>query len=230
LAQDLGERRFEWLLRQRGIDYVNEDELEQRIEVRGRRPDYYAWTPSISFLTEVKTLTAAGPFDGSGLVVISVDHSRLTKRLSEPFRVAAEDQLKPYQDLGIPMLVIFDNHKRVGVGTSHHDLIHLFGEPEIHILLDITTGETGDPFFRHGRNQALSAKSKTYISAIGVNLPKQAHVHREPVDAERPMRIQLVHNPFATVPFPMNVFNDPEDEHHMCVEGRWVQVGPESKS
>jgi hypothetical protein len=87
---------------------------------------------------------------------------------------------------------------------------------EVRATLDPLARTTGPPHWQHGGGQTLSPGWKTYLSAIAVNLPKKGYAHVEPSDAERPMRVRLLHNPYAIVPFPPGVFVDPEDEH-----GRW---------
>ena len=52
--EDVAERRFAWLVTQRGCTFVREHELETVIEVRGPRPDFYVRSPAGPFLAEVK--------------------------------------------------------------------------------------------------------------------------------------------------------------------------------
>jgi hypothetical protein len=61
-----------------------------------------------------------------------------------------------------------------------------------------------------------------YISAIAINLPKAGYAYKEPSNIERPMRLIIVHNPYAEYPLHKSLFADPEDEHYELVEGKWI--------
>jgi len=61
--KNLSETRLEWLLKQRGCSFVDEDNLEQKICVKSTRPDYFVWRNNISVLMEVKEFEAAGPLE-----------------------------------------------------------------------------------------------------------------------------------------------------------------------
>ncbi|NVM20690.1 MAG: hypothetical protein HWN68_02780 [Desulfobacterales bacterium] len=59
---------------------------------------------------------------------------------------------------------------------------------------------------------------------MAINLPKAGNAYTEPPTIERPMRLQIVHNPYATCPLDKSLFADPEDEHYELVEGQWVNA------
>ena len=150
-----------------------------------------------------------------------IDPQRLAKRLDTAVRRAAR-QLGPYREEAIPLLVVLDNHRRVGLPLEPIDLIQLYGSVQVHASLDTLTGTVGPPQWQHGGGQTLSPRWRTYLSAIAVNLPKKGYAHVEPANAERPMRIRLLHNPHAIVPFPPDVFIDPEDHMGRFAMGKWT--------
>lgn len=214
---DLGKERFAWLLRQRGIPFWDEDSLESRITVReGKRPDFYAEPQGQPILVEVEGLHAIRSH------TLGLDPVQNRKRLRGPVELAAR-QLKPYRVLGIPMIVAVDNARRVGVSLDKIDLIQLLGVTEIRVPVNLTAGgRAGRARLHHGRGQILSATRRQYISAVAVNLPKRGFEYIDKLEQERPMRLRVLHNPYAQVALPLSVFADPEDEHIGLVDGRWV--------
>lgn len=217
---DLGKERFAWLLRQRGIPFWDEDSLESRIKIREeKRPDFYAepqGQPPI--LVEVEGLHAIRS------PTLAVDPVQNWKRLRGPVELGAR-QLKPYRVLGIPMIVAVDNARRVGVSLAKIDLIQLLGVTEIRVPVNLTTGgRAGRARLHHGRGQILSGTRRQYISAVAVNLPKRGFEYIDRLEQERPMRLRILHNPYAQVPLPLSVFSDPEDENIGLVAGRWVEL------
>lgn len=220
LFVDLGKERFAWLLRQRGIPFWDEDSLESRIEIREeKRPDFYAepqGQPLI--LVEVEGLHAIRSR------FLAVDPAQNRKRLRGPVELAAE-QLKPYRVLRIPMIIAVDNARRVGVSLATMDLMQLLGVTEIRVPVDLATGaKAGRARLHHGHGQILSPTRRQYISAVAVNLPKRGFEYIKKLEQERPMRLRVLHNPYAQVPLPLSVFSDPEDEHIGLVAGRWVDL------
>ena len=218
--QNLSETRFEWLLTQRNFLFVDENNLEQKIVVKGKRPDYYAWKGETAILAEIKEFNDAGPFDssqqrGSGQV------DDIINRFREPLSTAA-DQLKPYKELELATIVVFDNHQRVGLPTRPLELIQLFGTIQHCIIYNKENGHAEDQGWLHGPRQILTPVIRKYISAIVVNLPKAGNEHIEPSNIERPMRLQIVHNPYAANPLDKKLFDDPEDEHYELFREQWV--------
>jgi len=218
--QNLSETRFEWLLTQRSFLFVEENNLEQKIVVKGKRPDYYAWKGETAILAEIKEFNDAGPFDssqrlGSGQV------DDIINRFREPLSTAA-DQLKPYKELELAGIVVFDNHQRVGFPNRPLELIQLFGTIRRRIIYNKKNGHAEDQGWHHGPRQILTPVRRKYISAIAVNLPKAGNEYIEPSNIERPMRLQIVHNPYAANPLDKKLFDDPEDEHYELFMGQWV--------
>jgi hypothetical protein len=58
--KNIGEIRFEWLLCQRGFTFVDEANLEKKISVKAKRPDYFALRDNISFPAKIKEFETAG--------------------------------------------------------------------------------------------------------------------------------------------------------------------------
>jgi len=195
---NLGEGRFAWLLRQRGIPFWDEANLEQRIEVKAKRPDFYAEPRDFPpFFAEIKELQEVGPLRRVMVGVWAPDPYQNLKRLREPAEVS--------------------------LGSI--DLIQLLGMSEYRVLMNVATGEqVGSATLHSGSKQVLTPDRRRYISAIAVNLPKHGHQYVEPVEQERLMRLRVLHNPYASVPLPLAIFNDPEDEHIGVQDGRWVDL------
>ena len=222
---NLGEQRFAWLLRQRGIPFCTEENLEDCIQVRRKRPDFCAQPAGFPLLlAEVKELKEPGPLRTFTARVWFGDPEMFLRRLRGPVEAAAK-QLKPYEADGFPMIVVLDNARRVGIPLGVIDLIHLLGMPEFRVPVDTRTGApVGGAHLHSGSGQVFSPDRRNYVSAVAVNLPKEGHQYDEPADRERPMRPRILHNPFATVRLPRDVFNDPEDEHIAMRDGRWVNL------
>ena len=222
---NLGEQRFAWLLRQRGIPFRDEATLGDRIEVKERRPDFYAEPRDFPpFLAEIKELQKPGPLRRVMTRAWFPDPDQNLKRLRGPVELAAE-QLKPYQTLGIPMVVVLDNARRVGVSLDSIDLLQLLGMSEYRVLVNVTTGGKVGPVRLHsGSKQVLTHERRQYVSAVSVNLPKEGHQYVDPVDQERPMRLRIFHNPYASVRLPLEIFSDLEDEHIGVEQGRWIDM------
>lgn len=222
--RDVGALRFEWLLRQRDFEFVGEQRLEERIEIRdGKRPDFFVWRDGTEFLVEVESFRAPGPLAGlRGVRTVS------SKRLIKPIGNAiqhARTQLRPYTELRIPLVIVLDDHRRVGIDLSASVLLHLFGE--LRFVVPIGAGRDHEWSMEHGRDGVFRTGHggdrghKRYISAIAVLTPNPASAHIEPVDRERPMRLKVMHNPDALVPLPRSLFSATEDYHAFQTDGVW---------
>ena len=86
-----------------------------------------------------------------------IDPQRLAKRLDTAVRRAAR-QLGPYREEAIPLLVVLDNHRRVGLPLEPIDLIQLFGSVQVHASLDTLTGTVGPPQWQHGTSAIRQAR------------------------------------------------------------------------
>jgi len=218
--KNLSETRLEWLLKQRGCSFVDEDNLDQKICVKSTRPDYFVWRDNISVLVEVKEFEAAGPLDNDYRCGVEAVNE-IIKRFRRPFEEAAK-QLKPYKKLGFAHIVVFDNHQRVGIPTSPIEVIQVFGTIQRRIIFDQDVGRAEEQGWIHGPKQIIAPNRKQYISALSINLPKKGYAYKEPSNIERPLRLKIVHNPYAEYPLHQSLFADPEDEHYELVEGKWI--------
>jgi hypothetical protein len=218
--RNIGEIRFEWLLCQRGCSFVDEHNLEKKISVKSNRPDFFAWKGNISFLAEIKEFESAGPLDNRtrcGAVAVNDILDRLRRSLDEASR-----QLKPYKDLKVARIVVFDNNQQVGVPTSPLEIIQLFGTINRRLNINQYNEKLEDEGWKHGPRQIITRDRKQYISAVAVNLPKTSHTYCDQVNIERPMRLQIIHNPYAIYPLDKRLFIDPEDAHFEMVDGEWI--------
>ena len=224
---DLGEERFTWLLRQRSIPYEGEEGLQKHITVHRRRPDFYAVPTGLPpFLAEVEGFKKSGPLQKARARVYATGPEQMLPRLRTAVQHGAS-QLKPYRNHGIPMIVVLDNSGRVGIALGVIELINLLGIQEIRLLIDLETGGRVSPPHMKGSEESfhvLTPKNNRHVSAVAVNLPKQGHQHIDPPEKERPMRLRVLHNPYAQIPFPLGIFNDPEDDHFGLFEGQWINI------
>lgn len=231
-AMDRAERRFAWLLKQRGYDFWREDQLEQKIEVLEKQPDFYVETPRRGpFLAEVESFESPGPLSSTSRGGTVVDAQRIFRRIRTAVQNAAA-QLRPYRILNIPMLIVLDNWRLVGIPSNIVDLRNaLFGTLEFRMPVDLDSGRAimSEAHWHHGKGQFFNSREKLYISAVAWNLPKIRTVD-DPMTEERPMYLRLVHNPYAQVPFPIEIFNDADDEHYGYRAGRWINLVKETSS
>lgn len=214
-CRDVAEMRFEWLLQQRGIGFVGESELATQIETKGKLPDFCCMIGSNKFLVEVKSFQELSPLDGTDHPYAAPGFS-LTRMTSQVKNAAA--QLKPYKNDDIPCLIVLDNYRKIGLHLGPIDLIELLGRLQFVVPVQ---GSGEDFFLAPGGKKVLSPNQKTYISAVAVNIPKHGHAYYEDDITERPMRLRILHNPFAHIPLPAKIFSDPEDEHLKLAGGTW---------
>ena len=115
---DTAEKRFSWLLKQRGYQFWTEDQLEQNIVVKGTRPDFYVETPVGNVLAEVESFVEPGPIERRNFSMGAVDPKEFADRIRGLVKHAAK-QLSPYEDLGIPCLVILDNWRGIRIPLDY---------------------------------------------------------------------------------------------------------------
>lgn len=226
-TQTLGEKRFAWLLRQRGIPAAADDDLWPWIPNRRKKPDFLIMpSGSHKILAEVEDLQQPGLLRRATARVYATGPRHSLQSLRSPLARASK-QLKPYQDLKIPMLVIIDNAARTGTLLGPEDMVSLVGAPEVHRHVCVAKGEWVGPARIQGAPDSfhiLTPNRNPYISAVAVNIPKAGYQYIEPPDQERPMRLRVLHNPYAKIPLPLNVFSDPEDEHIAFHHDRWLDA------
>jgi hypothetical protein len=186
--------RFCWLLNQRGYRYWCEDQLGQKIQVRRKRPDFYVEVPpGWKLLVEVESFQKAGPLKMPIRGAMARNQLPILRRVRTAVQHAAE-QLGPYRELNIPMLVVLDNWHQVGLPSNADDL--------------------WDALFRPIKGRPLlNPCDKRHLSAVAWNLPAWRGF-ADDMKQQRPMYLRVIHNPFALVPFPREVFNRPKDEHY----------------
>lgn len=225
---DKAECRFSWLLKQRGYKYCTEAELEQKIQVINRRPDFFVETPSTKILVEVEAFKSPGPLELRNNRVGSVGPEEFYKRIKNSVKHAAK-QLKPYENTGIPCLVVLDNWRRLSIPTDPFALIQVFGTVELKGEFDSDTGTSGPFIYHHGTYRRLTENQHVYVSAIAVNIAKVRFDDIGYVDdmtMERPMKLIIVHNPFTNCTLPKDVFTDEDDEQYVYVANRWGKLPP----
>lgn len=215
--QDFGEvaeKRFEWLLNQRGYSFLREDQIERRIRLCGTRPDFYVETTHRgAFLVEVESFETAGPLHDGPSQVMVLDPEPIFERIRRAVR-RAKKQLGPYRELGVPMLIVLDNWRQVGIPSNIEDLRNaVFGTGEFRQAISQGGKEVGPTRWHHGLGQMLNSNWGSYISAVAWNLPKTRDID-DPMISERPMYLRLLHNPHAGLPLPREIFDYPDDEHY----------------
>ena len=103
------------------------------------------------------------------------------------------------------MLAVLDNVHRVGIPTNIGDLWDA-------LLRPLPKGQA-----------LLSAQRKQYLSAVAWNIP--AAPAAATATSPRQMCIRLIHNPFALVRFPDEIFHGPQDKHFQVKSnGRLMQI------
>jgi hypothetical protein len=225
--------RFSWLLGQRRFDFVPEQQIHSRIPDYGKHPDFFVETPFGSLLAEVKSFDQ--PVKGFVLPrgAAQISFQGPIKGMRSAMNEAA-DQLKPYASLGMPLVVVLDNHRILPVGGGKEpiwiparvDLLReaVFGQIELRVGLNRATERFEELGMHHGPGQVLNAREKTYISAVVWNVPKRKFVY-EDGDSEVPMRVTGILNPYAKVPLPVGTFNDDEDcLYAYDADRRWGRV------
>lgn len=220
-------RRFEWLLTQRACTFEPEERVFSRIPNRGKQPDFFVTFPDgRGAVAEVESFEKPTILRTTTARVISVGHMSLQKRINRAVRHAAE-QLAPYADLGIPLLVVLDNHRQVGLQLKRHELVSLFGEQRIVLTLDTATGkQIGEPVLQHEEDGSpFAGGARAFVSAVIVNEPVYRFDDFDKTDdftQERPMRARIIHHPHAQTPLPLEVFA--MDEQIVYRDERWNEA------
>jgi hypothetical protein len=223
--RDHANQRFAWLLEERGFAYWTEGELDSKIDVQGKRPDFYVETGKYGpLLVEVESFeesTPGLPKSGGGQFYPET----FIKRIRTAVKHAAR-QLKPYQALQVPMLIVLDNWRMVGIPSDIGFLREaLFGSFQFRFRISKDHGiRLEGPKLHHGAGQTLHPERKFYVSAVAWNMPKHAYLYVDP-SAEKLMRLRMIHNDFAPVRLPIDIFSDGEDEHYAYDEGgHWSKL------
>ena len=213
------ERRFCWLLTQRGCvrgrSFWYEEEIGEEIKLAKPRPDFLIHTRYGRVLAEVKSIEEPGPIERKRGQPGAFAGKECNQRLRNIVERAA-DQLSPYRSLGIPCIVIIDNWRRKLIGTGFEDLRWIWGEPEFHIKQDPMTlkVQSTELHQRIGRGEAALTKGKnTHISAVVVNRPIESDVDDYDMRSELLMRVRVAHNVYSDYPLPMCIFRHQVDEH-----------------
>ena len=201
---DRAEQRFIWLLRQRKYDFWPDDKLDEVIKVRQTKPDFYVRTPQNQrVLIEVESFEKPISFRSAPKQAMVRDIRPVLERIRRTVRRGAR-QLEPYEPEAIPMLVVVDNWRQVGIPTNVTDL--------------------WDALFRPLGRPLMNQGVRRWISGVAFNLPKR-RTSPDAMTGERPMYLQIIHNPFAFVPFPKDVFKSKGDKHYRVnPKGRLVEV------
>ena len=217
---DFANERFRWLLTQRGYRYWTEDNLDEVILVRGKRPDFYVKTPHGDFLAEVKSFEKESPLRFLRQAM-AYNQRSILKRIRKKVNDAAE-QLRPYQIVGIPLLIVLDNWRRVGIPSNITDLLDaLFGEQQLWVPIS-SSADAGPVQWHHAHGRVLSPDYKLYVSAVAWNLPRNPSA--EPPNCESDMYVRMVHNPFGIAHFPKEIFATADDVHWGREGNAWIKL------
>jgi len=111
---------------------------------------------------------------------------------------------------------MLDNYRQKGIGLDKHTLGGLFGELQMHLQVDPQTGRTvSENWVRVDDGSPLAGGRNRHVSAIAALAPVgrfDTFERDDDFSVERKMKVRIVYNPDALVPFPPDVFNEPEDE------------------
>ena len=225
-------RRFEWRIRQRGYHYEYEEDIFKNkiIPKCNKTPDFYVQSiDNLAFLVEVESFEKKTVLHTKKSHVMSLSHMVLQKRINRAVRNAA-DQLKPYADLGLSLVIVLDNHRQVGLSLEYRELVSLFGEQYFTFKIDSVTGNQVDqPVFEHQDDGSpFASGERSYISAVLVNEPGCRFDNFKTEDdftIERPMRARIIHHPGAAIPLAFSAFQTTVDEHIVYRDKHWQKFG-----
>lgn len=218
-TDEISNRRCTWLLNQRRCRYWREADISQILTLRGTNPDFLVETPvPVRFFLELKSFeqdTLLDRLDPS-VRTFSVGIMSLQKRANRLVRDAAE-QLLPYVDTGLPMIIVLDNYRQKGISLDHHTLGGLFGELQVQIRINPTTGENlEEGWVRSDDASPLAGGRNRHVSAVAALIAGERFDTFDKTDdfsIERKMKVRILYNPDAAVPLPRDVFSDPDDEN-----------------
>ena len=185
----------------------------------GTNPDFLVETPvPVRFFLELKSFEQDTLLDriDSSVRTFSIGIMSLQKRANRLVRDAAE-QLLPYADSGLPMIIVLDNYRQKGISLDHHTLGGLFGELQVQIRINPATGENlGEAWVRSDDGSPLAGGRNRHVSAVAALIAGERFDTFDKIDdfsIERKMKVRILYNPDAAVPLPRDVFSDPDDEH-----------------
>jgi hypothetical protein len=231
---DFGALRFSHLLKERGYSFWDEDNLDQKITLKGTRPDFYVEAPCCHFLVEVESLKKLGPFDDfpenknyRRSNMGSLNPKIFLNRIKGPVKEAAK-QLKPYSDLNLTCLIVLDNYRYLAISMEAEDLFQLLGNFVLRADYDSVSGSIVDPFvLYHGGDRQLAEDLHNYVSAVAVNFFNVLSYDKDGSISDNKFNVRVIHNPFAQCPLPKETFLDGQDEQ-WCYRGEgWVRIWPE---
>lgn len=218
-TDEISIRRCTWLLNQRKFKHWREAEIARVIPLQGTNPDFLVETTTgIRFFLELKSFEKDTILDkmDPGITVFSLGHMSLQKRANRLVKDAAK-QLLPYACTGLPMVIGLDNYRQKGIGLDRDTLGSLFGEPGVRITVDATNGRLiEEAWVREDDGSPLASSLNRHVSAVLAPIPIERFDTFESVDdfsVERGMKVRIIFNEDAVVPFPRDIFNAPEDEH-----------------
>jgi hypothetical protein len=139
------------LLDQRGYDYTDERRLEHAITIRGgKRPDFFVDTRrGVRFLAEVEGFDQPTALDAAAGSTGSISVRDLQKRINSGVIFRASKQLAPYSGAGIPLVVVLDNHRQIGISLDTVALIQSFGTLHYEFTVDTESGASVSEGWAH---------------------------------------------------------------------------------
>jgi hypothetical protein len=205
--------RAKWLFKQRGFNYLEENELTRELPDLGTRPDFLINAPGVgNILVEVESFIEKVEGFPPPRGFSQVNMRPPIRRMSTAIRHAAR-QLRPYAALGIPLIVLLDNHRLCGIPSNIGFLRDAaFGEIQFRAPWDPVRGQLGEFYVHHhGPCRTLTETTKTYITGVLWNLPKLAFAY-ERSGVEVPMKVTGIFNHHSERPFPAGLFTDSDDK------------------
>jgi hypothetical protein len=189
------------------------------LRLKQSRPDFLVETPSgTRFFLEMKSFEKDTVLHHIEATTFSLGHMTLQRRVNRLVRDAA-DQLQEYAAYGLPCLVALDNYRQKGVHLDEHGLRSVFGELQIVQTVETATGSVVDARWEpKDDNSPLYGGRNRHVRAVMAIIPTVRYDNFDgTVDdfsVERPMKVRIMRNRFATVPLPGDVFSDPDDEDY----------------
>ena len=216
MSDEVAIRRATWLFRQRGYTTWREDAIGAVVPLGRSRPDFLVETSARERLfVEAKAFEKESVLRTIKSRVFSLAHMSLQKRVNRLVADAAKQTLE-YARYGFPIVIALDNWRQVGVHLDEESLTSLFGEAELQITIDPSTGaQVGSKqLVRKDDGSPLYDGKNKHVSAVVVVLPCQRFDTIERDDdftIERPMKVRIIRNEDATHPLSAAVFNGADD-------------------
>jgi hypothetical protein len=199
---------FERYAAEHGLEGGDEHEPDLGGGDDAPKPDYRVTRGALSAIVEVKEFETSALHERSKeMMSFTLDAETVYRTMRNTMEKAAKRQLRPYADLGEPLIVCLANAKNIWIDFGSDAVLEAMnGDGTVSVPVDPTTGATaGEASYQFGRNGSFVDRHR-YVSAVMT-------LHR---GADDFYFVRVYESRWAAlgnaVPVQRDLFNGPRDE------------------